>query len=124
MSDDAQDRSPVDLYVLGAGVSFPEHLTLQTLDVLAACRRICTNLPQSDVDRIIGYAASTGKRSFIAMVPDNAYGTVVEASFNEIVARSGGRVVALRRYPSLTSLPTRQDRPLAGAKFGKERKYG
>ncbi len=56
-------------------------------------------LPESDVDRIIGYAAGTGKRSFIAMVPDNAYGTVVEAAFTQAVARRGGRVVALQRYP-------------------------
>lgn len=56
-------------------------------------------LPESDVDRIIGYAASTGKRSFIGMVPDNAYGTVVEAAFNQAVARRGGRIVAMQRYP-------------------------
>jgi ABC-type branched-subunit amino acid transport system substrate-binding protein len=56
-------------------------------------------LPESDVDRIIGYAASRGKRSFAALVPDNAYGTVVEAAFKQAVARRGGRVVALERYP-------------------------
>jgi branched-chain amino acid transport system substrate-binding protein len=33
------------------------------------------------------------------MVPDNAYGAVVEAAFNQAVARRGGRVVALQRYP-------------------------
>jgi branched-chain amino acid transport system substrate-binding protein len=56
-------------------------------------------LPESDVDRIIGYAASQGKRSFAALVPDNAYGTVVEAAFKQSVTRRGGRVVALERYP-------------------------
>jgi ABC-type branched-subunit amino acid transport system substrate-binding protein len=56
-------------------------------------------LPESDVDRIVGYAASTGKRSFIGMVPDNAYGSVVEAAFNQAVARRGGRIVAMQRYP-------------------------
>jgi branched-chain amino acid transport system substrate-binding protein len=56
-------------------------------------------LPESDVERIVGYAASTGKRSFIGLVPDNAYGTVVEAAFNQAVARRGGRIVALQRYP-------------------------
>src|SRR5215510_11807713 len=35
-------------------------------------------LPESDVDRIIGYAASQGRRSFAALVPDNAYGSVAE----------------------------------------------
>jgi len=56
-------------------------------------------LPESDVDRIIGYAASQGRRSFAALVPDNAYGTVVEGAFKQQVARRGGRVVALERYP-------------------------
>jgi branched-chain amino acid transport system substrate-binding protein len=56
-------------------------------------------LPESDVERIVGHAANAGKRSFIAMVPDNAYGTVVEAAFNQAVARRGGRIVALQRYP-------------------------
>jgi ABC-type branched-subunit amino acid transport system substrate-binding protein len=56
-------------------------------------------LPESDVDRIVGYAASQGKRSFAALVPDNAYGTVIEAAFKQQVARRGGRVVALERYP-------------------------
>jgi ABC-type branched-subunit amino acid transport system substrate-binding protein len=56
-------------------------------------------LPQSDVDRIVAYAASTGRRSFIGMVPDNAYGQVVEAAFTQAVARRGGRIVAMQRYP-------------------------
>jgi len=56
-------------------------------------------LPESDVERIIDYAASQGRRSFAALVPDNAYGSVVEAAFKQVVARRGGRVVALERYP-------------------------
>jgi branched-chain amino acid transport system substrate-binding protein len=57
-------------------------------------------LPESDVERVIGYAASTGKRSFAALLPDNAYGTVVEAAFKQAVAKRGGRVIALERYPA------------------------
>src|SRR5262245_27706294 len=56
-------------------------------------------LPETDVERIIGYAASQGKRSFAALIPDNAYGTVAEAAFKQAVARGGGRVIALERYP-------------------------
>jgi ABC-type branched-subunit amino acid transport system substrate-binding protein len=55
-------------------------------------------LPESDVERIVQYAISTGKRSFAALVPDNAYGTVVEAAFKQSVARRGGQIVALERY--------------------------
>jgi ABC-type branched-subunit amino acid transport system substrate-binding protein len=55
-------------------------------------------LPESDVNRIIEYAASTGKRSFAALLPDNAYGNVVEAAFKSAVGRRGGRVVAFQKY--------------------------
>ncbi|HJZ20593.1 MAG TPA: penicillin-binding protein activator [Bradyrhizobium sp.] len=55
-------------------------------------------LPESDVNRIIEYSASTGKRAFAAMLPDNAYGNVVEAAFKSAVARRGGRVVAFEKY--------------------------
>jgi ABC-type branched-subunit amino acid transport system substrate-binding protein len=55
-------------------------------------------LPESDVNRIVDYAASTGKRSFAAMLPQNAYGNVVEAAFKQAVARKGGRIVAFERY--------------------------
>ena len=57
-------------------------------------------LPESDVDRIVEYAIAQGRRSFVALVPDNAYGSVVEAEFKQVVARKGGRVVALERYPA------------------------
>ena len=56
-------------------------------------------LPESDVDRIVGYAVSQNRRSFAALIPDNAYGSVVEAAFKQQVARRGGRIVALERFP-------------------------
>ncbi|HEY6259613.1 MAG TPA: penicillin-binding protein activator [Xanthobacteraceae bacterium] len=56
-------------------------------------------LPESDVERIISFAASQGKRSFAALVPDNAYGTVVEGAFKAAVGRRNGRVVAFEHYP-------------------------
>jgi ABC-type branched-subunit amino acid transport system substrate-binding protein len=57
-------------------------------------------LPETDVDRVVDYAVANGKRSFAALVQDNAYGSVVEAEFQQVVARKGGRVIALERYPS------------------------
>jgi ABC-type branched-subunit amino acid transport system substrate-binding protein len=56
-------------------------------------------LPETDVRRIVEYAASRGKRSFAALIPDNAYGAVVEAAFQQEVPRRGGRVVVLQKYP-------------------------
>ena len=55
-------------------------------------------LPESDVNRIVDYAAGTGKRSFAALMPDNAYGNVVEAAFKQAVGRKGGRIVAFEKY--------------------------
>ncbi len=57
-------------------------------------------LPDTEVDRIVSYAASVGKKSFISVMPDNAYGSVVEGSFKQAVAGRGGRVVALEHYPN------------------------
>jgi branched-chain amino acid transport system substrate-binding protein len=56
-------------------------------------------LPESDVNRVIGYATQQGKRSFAALIPDNAYGSVVQAAFQQAVARGSGRVIAMERYP-------------------------
>jgi ABC-type branched-subunit amino acid transport system substrate-binding protein len=55
-------------------------------------------LPQTDIERIVRYAASQGKRSYAALLPNNAYGTVVEAALQKSVANAGGRVMALERY--------------------------
>jgi ABC-type branched-subunit amino acid transport system substrate-binding protein len=56
-------------------------------------------LPESDVARIVQYAGSTGKRSYAALIPDNPYGTVVEAAFRQDVARRSGQIVAIEHYP-------------------------
>src|SRR5262245_45386499 len=63
-------------------------------------------LPESDVNRIVDYAASTGKRSFAGLVPDNAYGNVVEAAFKQAAGRRG-RVVAFEKYSGDRSTPAR-----------------
>jgi hypothetical protein len=57
-------------------------------------------LPETDVRRIIGYQISRGKRSFAALLPDNAYGAVVQAAFQQEVAQRNGRVLALQQYPA------------------------
>jgi ABC-type branched-subunit amino acid transport system substrate-binding protein len=64
-------------------------------------------LPESDVNRIIDYAAGTGKRSFAALLPDNAYGNVVEAAFKQEVGRRGGRVIVFERYGADRATPAR-----------------
>jgi len=64
-------------------------------------------LPESDVSRIVEYSASIGKKSFAALLPDNAYGNVVEAAFKTAVSRRGGRVVAFEKYGADRATPAR-----------------
>ncbi|WP_013500142.1 penicillin-binding protein activator [Rhodopseudomonas palustris] len=64
-------------------------------------------LPESDVNRIVGYAGSIGKRSYAALLPDNAYGSVVEAAFKQIANQKGGRIVAFEKYGADRSGPAR-----------------
>src|SRR6266700_2646085 len=53
-------------------------------------------LPESDVNRIVDYSAGIGKKSFAALLPDNAYGNVVEAALKQAVGRKG-RIVAFEK---------------------------
>ena len=69
-------------------------------------------LPESDVNRIVEYSASIGKRSFAALLPENAYGNVVEAAFKQAVGRKGGRIVAFEKYGADRAGPARN---VAGA---------
>ncbi len=57
-------------------------------------------LPQSEVDRVVEYAAQTGRRSIAALIPETTYGSVVEAHFREAAAQRGLRVVAVEHYPA------------------------
>jgi ABC-type branched-subunit amino acid transport system substrate-binding protein len=67
-------------------------------NVAAAGTYLLSFLPESDVDRVVDYATSQGKHSFIGIVPTSAYGSVVEGEFKQSVARRGGRIVALEHY--------------------------
>src|ERR1700759_3784907 len=64
-------------------------------------------LPESDVNRIIEYSSSIGKRSVAVLVPDNAYGNVVEAAVKAAVPRRGGRIVAFEKYGADRATPAR-----------------
>jgi len=77
-------------------------------------------LPESDVKRIVDYAVSRGKRSFAALLPDNAYGTVVEAAFQQEVARRRGRIVALEKYSPDAARRSEAVRRVARAAKGAE----
>jgi ABC-type branched-subunit amino acid transport system substrate-binding protein len=59
-------------------------------------------LVETYVDRIVDFAASKGKRSFAALVPDNEYGRIAEAEFQQVAARRGVRVMEIEHYQPQT----------------------
>lgn len=69
-------------------------------DASVATRRVylLSFLPESDVRRIVDFQIANGKRSFAALLPDNAYGTVVQGAFQQEVASRGGRVLTIEKY--------------------------
>jgi len=64
-------------------------------------------LPESDISRIVEYSTSIGKKSFAALLPENAYGNVVEAAFKTAVSRRGGRIAAFEKYGGDRAAPAR-----------------
>ncbi|HEV2512704.1 penicillin-binding protein activator [Bosea sp. (in: a-proteobacteria)] len=56
--------------------------------------------PENDVNRVITYASAQGRKSFAALVPETAYGKVVEGAFQQAVANRGARVAVIERFGS------------------------
>ena len=85
-----------------ASVARPSNIPIVAFstDTSSAARGVylLSFLPQTDVDRIIRYAAAQGKRSYAALLPANGYGTVVEAALQNAVTRVGGRLMTIERY--------------------------
>lgn len=52
-----------------------------------------------DLNRIISFAISQGKRNFAALVPQTPYGTIVETAFRDAVSKNGGQILAIEKYP-------------------------
>ncbi len=73
--------------------------------------------PQSDVERIVGYATEKGKKSFVVLAPDSTYGNVAVQNFEQKVRQAGGRVVATERYngSSVTAAAQRLKTSINGA---------
>lgn len=56
-------------------------------------------LPEQEIERIVGYAAGKGKRRFAALLPDDAYGALIEPVLRRAVEKNGGMLAAASRYP-------------------------
>lgn len=59
-------------------------------------------LIESYVDRIVDFAASKGKHSAAALIPNNDYGRVAEGEFQAETAKRGMRVLGIEHYTPAT----------------------
>ncbi len=55
-------------------------------------------LARDDINRIISYSASQDRKSFVAVLPNNTLGAVVEASFRQAVSDIEGRIISIVWY--------------------------
>ncbi|MBO0764433.1 MAG: penicillin-binding protein activator [Hyphomicrobiaceae bacterium] len=55
--------------------------------------------PTPEVERIVAYAAKRGMKRYAALIPQDAFGKLVEPVFRAAVTREGGWVAALEIYP-------------------------
>lgn len=55
-------------------------------------------LPQTQVERLIGFAHSQSARRYVLVTPDDLYGKIIEDSFRPVVTAMGGQIVAVERY--------------------------
>jgi hypothetical protein len=55
-------------------------------------------LPQNEIRRVVSYAASQGRRSFAAMVPQTPYGDVAASAFDEAVKRVGAANAGIQHF--------------------------
>jgi len=60
-------------------------------------------LPQQEVERVVAYSLAQGHRRFAALLPQDAYGKVVEAAFRNAVTAGDGVIAALETYPPATN---------------------
>jgi branched-chain amino acid transport system substrate-binding protein len=65
-------------------------------------------LIESYVDRVVDYAASKGKKSIAALIPDNDYGRVAEAEFQQAAARHSLRVMEIEHFQPQSLAPAVQ----------------
>ncbi|HUB63178.1 MAG TPA: penicillin-binding protein activator [Methylocella sp.] len=55
-------------------------------------------LIENYVDRIVDFAASKGKKSIAALIPENDYGRVAETEFQQAAARNNLRIMSIEHY--------------------------
>ncbi len=55
-------------------------------------------LPEHEVERVVDFAVTSGRRNFAALVPKSPYGAVIEKALVAAAKQRNARVVAIQRY--------------------------
>ena len=53
-----------------------------------------------EVDRVVAFAVSKGKKRFAALIPATPYGQMIEPAFRKSIKNSDGEIVAFETYPA------------------------
>jgi ABC-type branched-subunit amino acid transport system substrate-binding protein len=69
--------------------------------------------PQSEVKRVVEYAAEPGHKTFAALVPSTSYGQVSEQAFREEVKAVGGTVTTVEHFSPSSGAVTAQATAIA-----------
>jgi branched-chain amino acid transport system substrate-binding protein len=59
-------------------------------------------LIENYVDRVVDFAASKGKKSMAALIPENDYGRIAEGEFQQTAARNNIRIMTIEHYQPQT----------------------
>jgi branched-chain amino acid transport system substrate-binding protein len=59
-------------------------------------------LIENYVDRVVDFAASKGKKSMAALIPENDYGRIAEGEFQQAAARDNVRIMTIEHYQPQT----------------------
>lgn len=54
--------------------------------------------PQAQVDRVVAYAVSQGKRRFAILAPASPYGNIVTAAYRDAIVKYGGTLAQMATY--------------------------
>lgn len=70
--------------------------------------------PQSQVDRVVSYAAGQNLKRFAILVPNSPYGKSVLAAYQDSVTKAGGTIAQMQFYDPAAPDPTASVKSLAG----------
>ena len=107
-STSAQAAAPIALGGLVPMISFSNDMTLAQNGVY-----VLGITPDSQIDRVIGYAVTQGSSRFALLAPENSYGQATLDALTGALGRHGGTMISAVFYPPGTTDVSAQVKVLA-----------